>query len=177
MNRITRFSPGQAGRRVLLCAAWGLSLLGLQACTAVPSRLAPGLTRAEVLAQAGKPTAVYPLPQGGERLQYSELPAGVAVHDLDFDAQGRLVSARQVLTTAVLDSIRADQWTVQDVRTLLGAPRRVEHVATFLGDIWTYRFRDNGNDRFFHVFMDQGGTVRKTQYTDDFTSDPNRGRS
>ena len=138
----------------------------LSGCGAVPSRMAPGLSRAEVLTQAGRPTATYPLPVG-ERLQYSELPAGVAVHNLDFNAQGQLVRAEQALTLASLHRIKVDHWTAANLRQLLGQPYRVERVARFDGDVWTYRFQDMGSFRFIHIHLDSAGVVRKIQFTDD----------
>ena len=63
--------------------AWRARLSGaalavlLAACAFVnPTQIAPGTPRAEVLQALGQPTARYPLPDGGERLQYSRSRPG-----------------------------------------------------------------------------------------------------
>eukprot|EP01034_Spumella_vulgaris_P044267 gene44267-55035_t len=103
-----------------------------------------GALRAEVVARLGPPTASFPLPSG-ERLLYSELPAGFAAYNLDFDASGRLVRNEQVLTQARFENLPVGVWTTADVQRTFGAPLRVERVARFEGDIWTYRFRQNSD--------------------------------
>ncbi|HEY0201468.1 MAG TPA: hypothetical protein VGC24_07230 [Burkholderiaceae bacterium] len=155
---------------------WSVSFaaLALLAACAVPGWEKPGAQRADVLARLGAPTARYALPNGGERLQYSEMPAGVAVHNLDFDAQGRLYSVSQPLTPASLEQIRVDVWTANDVRLLLGNPMLVEHVAMFTGDIWTYRFLDMNSPRLVHVHIDPMGVVRRILYTDEVSGRDNQ---
>jgi hypothetical protein len=41
-----------------------------------------------------------PLPEGGQRLVYSQQPAGQQVYHMDFDARHKLVRVEQVLDTA-----------------------------------------------------------------------------
>ena len=82
--------------RAALCVRWGVRVLALVALACqlagcvLPARERPGALRAEVIARLGPPTATIALPSG-ERLLYSELPAGFAAYNLDFDASGRLV--------------------------------------------------------------------------------------
>ena len=80
------------GRKLL----WPLLALlaGLLAACAAPDRMPLGSSRDETLARLGPPTAVHRLPDG-ERLQYSYQPAGPWVHNLDFDANGRLRTLTQ----------------------------------------------------------------------------------
>lgn len=151
--------------RVLRGAAALALAAGLSAC-AVPSREPLGTQRAQVVARLGQPTAVHALPQG-ERLLYSQLPAGTEVYNLDFDAAGRLVRTEQVLTQARLESIPLDQWTRVDLQRTFGPPLRVERVARWDGDIWTYRFKQGSDPRFAHVHLDPAGTVRRIGFTDD----------
>ncbi len=133
---------------------------------ALPAREAPGALRADVVARLGAPTASFPLP-GGERLLYSELPAGFAAYNLDFDASGRLVRNEQVLTQARFENLPVGIWTTADVQRTFGAPLRVERVARFEGDIWTYRFRQNSDPRLAHVHLDRQGVVRLVMFTDE----------
>ena len=133
---------------------------------ALPAREKAGALRAEVVARLGPPTAVFALPVG-ERLLYSELPAGFAAYNLDFDASGRLVRNEQVLTQARFESLPVGVWTTADVQRTFGAPLRVERVARFEGDIWTYRFRQNSDPRLAHVHLDRQGVVRQVLFTDE----------
>lgn len=133
---------------------------------ALPAREKAGALRAEVVARLGPPTASFPLPSG-ERLLYSELPAGFAAYNLDFDASGRLVRNEQVLTQARFENLPVGVWTTADVQRTFGAPLRVERVARFEGDIWTYRFRQNSDPRLAHVHLDRQGVVRLVVFTDE----------
>jgi hypothetical protein len=151
--------------RALLAAA---ALAVLAGC-ASPAFEPAGTPLNAVLAKLGAPTGRYPLPEGGERLQYSELPAGSAVWNLDFDAEGRLRSTDQALRYADFNSIVVDVWTAADVTRLMGKPTKVERVASFDGPVWSYRFSDLNNMRLIHVHLDPGGVVRRIQYTDEVT--------
>jgi hypothetical protein len=133
---------------------------------ALPAREKAGALRAEVVARLGPPTAVFALP-AGERLLYSELPAGFAAYNLDFDASGRLVRNEQVLTQARFENLPVGVWTAADVQRTFGVPLRVERVARFEGDIWTYRFRQNSDPRLAHVHLDRQGVVRQVLFTDE----------
>lgn len=143
-----------------------LALAALVAGCALVSSEKPGAARAEVIARHGQPTAVVPLPTG-ERLLYSELPAGFAAYNLDFDAAGRLVRNEQVLTQTRFESIAVGTATAAQVRATFGPPLKVERVARFDGDIWTYRFRQNSDPRLAHVHLDRGGVVRMVMFTDE----------
>ncbi|MFT4241633.1 MAG: hypothetical protein QM569_05045 [Acidovorax sp.] len=146
-----------------LCLA--LAALLLPGCALVSSEK-PGTPRAEVLARLGPPTATIPL-QSGQRLLYSQLPAGFAAYNLDFDASDRLVRNEQVLTQTRFEAIPVGVWTLADVQRTFGPPLRVERVARFDGDIWTYRFRQLSDPRLAHVHVDRQGVVRLVLFTDE----------
>ena len=156
----TRRGGGVLARLALLVLAVQIS-----GC-ALPAREKAGALRAEVVARLGPPTAVFALP-AGERLLYSELPAGFAAYNLDFDASGRLVRNEQVLTQARFENLPVGVWTTADVQRTFGAPLRVERVARFEGDIWTYRFRQNSDPRLAHVHLDRQGVVQLVMFTDE----------
>ena len=152
-----------------LCALRGVGVLALAAQLAgcaSPAQEKPGTLRADVIARLGPPSASFAL-AGGERLLYSELPAGFAAYVLDFDAQGRLMRNEQVLTQTRFEQIPVGEWTAADVQRTFGAPLRVEQVARFDGDIWTYRFRQNSDPRLAHVHLDRQGVVRMVLFTDE----------
>ncbi len=147
---------------LVAAAAWALS-----ACSGVPQWEKPGAARSDVVARLGTPTAVYPLP-GGERLQYSQQPAGRQVHNLDFDAGARLVAVEQVMDPAVFARIGVGRWTRNDLLRQFGPPARIERVARWDGDIWTWRYLEAGSVfRQLHVHLDPAGVVRQVMSTDE----------
>lgn len=143
-----------------------LLALGLAGCM-VPQWQKPGMPQAEVEEGMGKPTLVVPLPEGGQRLIYSQQPAGQQVYHMDFDARHKLVRVEQVLDTAHFFALRNGVDTRDDVYRMFGPPAKVERVYSFKGDIWTYRFLDNTVARRAHVHIDPQGVVQKVMFTDE----------
>ena len=154
--------------QILLTAS--LLTLGLAGCM-VPQWQKPGMPQAEVEKGMGKPTLVVPLPDGGQRLVYSQQPAGQQVYHMDFDAQRRLVRVTQVLTLEAFHALRNGEDTRDSVMRQFGPPALVEHVASFKGDIWTYRILDASIARQAHVHIDPAGVVRRVMFTDERTFD------
>lgn len=150
--------------------------LGMLVGCASPGGAQIGATRADVVATLGAPVSETLLPGGGERLLYTTQPSGFSVFHLEFDVHGRLVRREQVLTQDRLASIPVGQWTVADVQRTFGPPMRVERVARFDGDIWTYRFMDDFYARRQgHVHIDRAGVVRLVMFTDEPQPGDDRG--
>ena len=166
-------SPARMDPRV---GAWAtaLGLAVFLAGCAHPLQEKPGASRAEVLQRQGPPTARHTLPEG-ERLIYSGQPAGRQVYVLDFDAQGRLQGADQVLTVERLQAIPVNAWTSDDVLRHFGPPALVERVARFAGVVWTYRYNEYGLFRLAHVHLDPAGVVRQVLFTDEFAARDDKG--
>lgn len=153
--------------KVLRCLLIAASSAVLTACVGIPENLEPGQTRAAVLERLGTPTGEYPLADG-TRLQYSRQPAGQQVYNVDLDAQGRLRRVEQVLDIQWMNrNIAIDRWTRDDVLRGMGQPARIEKVARFDGDIWTYRFLEMDIPRQAHIHIDPQGTVRRLVFTDE----------
>lgn len=138
----------------------------LAGCAGMPERIAPGTPRSDIESRLGTPSGVYPLADG-TRLQYSWLPAGQQVYNLDLDPQARLRRVDQVMELAWFHRIAVDRWTRQDVLLQFGRPAWVERVARFDGDIWTYRFLDATRARQAHIHLDPAGVVRRVMFTDE----------
>ena len=156
---------GMAARTVGLGLGLGLAML-LAGCSLMPERVPQGATRSEIESRLGQPTAVHVLPDGS-RLQYSRQPAGQQVYNLDLDASGRLRQTEQVMDAAWLQRIPVDRWTRQDALLHLGRPALVERVASFDGDLWTYRFQEPTGPRQVHLYVDARGVVRRVTYSDE----------
>lgn len=147
--------------------ALGMGLVALAAgCALMPERVPLGATRSEIEGRLGRPTAMHALPDG-TRLQYSRQPAGQQVYNLDLDAAGRLRRTEQVMDAGWLQRIPVDQWTREAALLNLGRPAIVERVASWAGDIWSYRFQELTGPRQVHLFLDAGGVVRRVMFTDE----------
>ena len=135
--------------------------------------IAPGSTREQVIAQAGPPARVVPLPGGGQRLQYTLQPFGQYAFMVDLDAAGRVVRSRQVLTATEFQRIEPGRWTAADVEREFGPPAKVDGVASFRGAVWTYRWRDPGGaDMFYWVYVDPQGVVQRAHPGMEFINTP-----
>ena len=120
----------------------------------------PGMSREQVLASYGTPTRTVPLPSG-TRLQYSAQPAGQWAIMVDLDAAGKVVGSRQVLNPQDFSRIEVGKWTRADVEREFGPPAKVDGVASWSGDIMTYRWRDGDQDMFFFVYLDAAKVVQR----------------
>ena len=141
-------------------AGAALGLLLMAGCAFTPVK--PGMSRQDVLASQGRPTAVVPL-ASGTRLQYSRQPAGQSAVMVDLDAAGQVVSVREVMALNELSRIAPGTWTRQDVLREFGRPASIDSVASWQGDIMSYRWRDSSlQDMFFWVYLDAEGRVQRT---------------
>jgi len=157
-------------RPALALAAFGL--LALAGCVSEPTRIAPGTSAAETIQRLGAPTGRYPLTGGGERLQYSRMPAGFEVIDIDVDAAGKVVSATQVLNEARFDhDIKVNQWRQNDVMAFYGRPYEIRQVSSFDGNVWTWRYKAVNERRLLHIYIDPAGVVRRYHTGDDLEFD------
>ena len=157
--------PGRALQALLL----GLLVWVLAGCMGMPERIEMGTPRAEIEERLGVPTGEYPLADG-RRLQYSRQPGGQQVYNLDLDASGRLRRLEQVMDINWLQRhIELDRWSRADVLRNLGRPALVERVASFRGDVWTYRFLEANSPRQVHLHIDPEGVVRLVMFTDEPT--------
>jgi hypothetical protein len=145
----------------------GLGLVALLVgCSLMPERVPLGATRSEIESRLGSPTAVHALADG-TRLQYSRQPAGQQVYNLDLDAAGRLRQTEQVMDAGWLQRIEVDRWTRETALIHLGRPALIERVASWHGDIWTYRFQEAAGSRQVHLHLDGAGVVRRVMFTDE----------
>ncbi len=149
--------------------AYAVFLAALSGCAFNPLySVTPGLTREEVVSRMGTPSAVVPLDKG-TRLQYSRQPSGRYVYMVDLDDSGRVRSIRQVLNAQDFARIELGKWTQQDVLREFGPPTTIDHVASWKGDIMTYKWFDVQN-MFYWVYLDGNGVVQRAHpgLEDDF---------
>lgn len=91
---------------------------------------------------------------------------------VDLDASGRVLSVRQVLNARDLARIEPGKWTRDDVLREFGRPTRVDRVASWPGDILTYRWYDL-QDLFYWVYLDGNEVVQRAHPGMEFVNAPN----
>ncbi|MDR0458157.1 MAG: hypothetical protein LBH10_03900 [Burkholderiaceae bacterium] len=168
--RAARFAPRVAGCGIALA-------LVLSGC-ALPVNVAPGMPASQVIAALGQPTARYTLPNGGQRLQYSQAPMGRRVYNVDLDAQGRAVGVEQALDETLFSRrIAINHWTRDDVLREYGPPMRAMTVHNFDGQIWVWRYYDPLAEPYrLYIDVDRGNIVRGYSTVDESLLLGGRGR-
>lgn len=136
MNFFSTRAPARLSRRGACC---GL-LLGLAACTAYsPRGLPPGADSAQVIERMGPPTGRYPMPDGGQRLEFARGPFGRHTYMLDFDAQDRLLRSEQVLTENNFYALKIGM-TRDEVLRRIGHPSEASYLPRQRHRLWSYRY-------------------------------------
>ena len=138
-------------------------ILTLSACAPLVRRgPAVGTPLAEVTARLGKPTAVYPEPDGGQVLEYRGQPMGQFQHMARIKPDGTLASFEQVLTSENFGKVKVDQWTKDDILRHFGQPAEISAVGFHNYEVWSYRYKEAGVwNSMMHVHFDQQGVVRQ----------------
>jgi len=148
-------------------AAFALATTLLSGCASW--RAAPvGATLEQVTARYGKPDAVYPVPDGGQMLEYRGQPMGQFQHMARMSADGHLVSYEQVLTTPNLARIQVAQWNKDEVLRNFGRPAEMGRDHATGLEVWSYRYKQDGLwNSFFNVYMNGRGEVARTDNSPD----------
>lgn len=153
------------GRRRTTAAVALAGWLAAGCASLVPGAVPLGTPIDEALQSLSFRTGDHPLPGGGRRLEYAKGAFGRQTWMLDFDAAGRLVGTRQVLTEADFATI-APGMKAAEVRTRLGRPADVFNVGWQRISVWNYRWFE-GDCVWFQVSIDAAGTVTETGYGQD----------
>jgi hypothetical protein len=144
-------------------------ILGLSACAPlVRGTPAAGTPLAEVTARLGKPTAVYPAPDGGQVFEYRGQPMGQFQHMARFGADGRLLSYEQVLTTDNFARVGIGRWNRDDILRQFGRPAEVSRERVNDDEVWSYRYKEKGVwDSLMNITFTKRGIVRRMEITPD----------
>ncbi len=151
-----------AGLFATLLALVGCERLGLD-------RLEPGQsTEADVRQVLGTPDHVREEVSGSRVLEFPRGPEGQRTYFVRLDAQGRFVSAEQVLRpdnfARVVPGMREDE-----VRDILGKPAAVATYAARPDEtVWTWRWlQDEREAMVFMAYFGPDGRVRRAESTAD----------
>ena len=148
-------------RLVLLLLA---ALLSACATPANDPRLVPGRsTVAEARAIYGKVTRIWPDAGGGQTLEYSQQPYGEHCYMLSFDAEGRLLTARDGLAPNERSRVQPGM-SMEQVERMLG--RELSRVAFSRSgeEVWDWNITPPGGFLLrFNVFFKEGRVVRTAE--------------
>ena len=144
----------------LACAA--IPALMLSACAGLGGP-APGATEAEVVAQLGRPTNIYP--DGGSRyLEYMHGPMGQTTDMARIGPDGRLQSFTQVLTMETFARIVPGVTRQEQVLRIVGAPSEVKFYRHVGMRGWNYPYKENNVwDSMMTIYVDDAGLVRRME--------------
>jgi hypothetical protein len=157
-------------QRTLLACAGALALAG---CAQPWQGYQPGADQSTVLARLGPPREVYDLPNGGKRLMWPTQPMGEYTTAADIDANGKIVSVRQVLQPNEFYRAEIGKWTRTDVLVNFGRPEETAYFPLMKREVWTYRYyEDNVWYMLYSFYFDDQGILRLTQKTPDPLHDP-----
>ena len=95
-------------------------------------------------------------------------PLGYTTIAADVSADGRIKSVRQVLQSAEFSQAQTGTWTKNDVLVHFGRPAESKYASQTGGDVWSYRYREDGVwHLLYNFYFDQGGVLRLTQQSPD----------
>jgi hypothetical protein len=148
--------------------AWIAAALLLAGCAQPWQSVQPGADVSALIARLGPPRETYQLPDGGKRLMWPTQPMGYTTTAADIDANGLVVSVRQVLQDTEFARARIGEWTRNDVLINFGRPVETSRFPRMQREVWSYRYMENNIDyMMFHFSFDDQGVLRQTQKTPD----------
>ncbi|MFT5591481.1 MAG: hypothetical protein ACI9ZF_003682 [Bradyrhizobium sp.] len=134
----------------------------------------PGATEAAVLDKLGTPTHRYTLGED-HLLEYAKGPWGQRTWMARIGSDGRLVSYRQVLTTAMFATLVPGVADKQQVLRTIGAPGETSSLPRIDMEVWSYAYKESDVwDSMMHVHFDRQGIVRQMLNGPDLRFDPDR---
>jgi hypothetical protein len=142
------------------------TLVVVLAGCATPASMPAGTGIDEVRHRWGAPTLEFALPDGGRRLLYATGPFGRNTYRLDFDAQGRLARAEDVLSEAHFNTEIRPGMTSEEVLRQIGPPSYTWGVRYHDQTVWSYRFV-SPFCLVFHVGITPQRTVEDSSYGPD----------
>lgn len=132
-----------------------------------------GASEAEVRAAQGSPAEIYRLKDGHTRWLYPTQPFGQFTYAAEFDANGKLISFRQVLRTLEFARAEIGKWTRQDILEQFGKPLETSYFPRMQRETWSYRFKhEDVWPSLYHFYFDPSGVLRLTQVSPDPMYEP-----
>lgn len=163
--RLATLSTGLAAVLVAACASYGTGSVRV------------GQTEAELVADMGPATGRYPLPQGGQRLEFARGPYGKHTFMVELGADGLVRRWEQVLSEAQFNQI-VPGMTTDELRFRIGRPGEVSGIWRG-ASVWSWRYETPFCQWFRVTVEPDGHHVRDAGYGPDplcEVHDPRDGR-
>ncbi|MEI2418394.1 hypothetical protein V8Z80_19615 [Orrella sp. JC864] len=140
--------------------ALGLAALAAAGCANI-EQVEPGTPLAQVQGRFGAPTHACPLPDGGQRLVWSQQPYGQYAWGTRTTADGRVGPVEPILTDEYFKRLDQGHWTAERILCEFGPPAVIERVGmpSVRQVVWAYRYRENHVwNSLMHLYMGPDGT-------------------
>ncbi|KQP40040.1 hypothetical protein ASF44_09870 [Pseudorhodoferax sp. Leaf274] len=119
-------------------------------------------TEADVRKQFGEPEKIWDAPGGGRTFEYSRQPAGHRNYMITIGPDGKMSALRQVLTPENFAKVQSGMM-MEDVRKLLGKPRRITPYDLQREVVYDWRYLDAPNrSMLFEVSFNRDYRVLRT---------------
>jgi len=130
-------------------------------------KLAKGISsEGDVRMVMGQPETVWEEEDGTRALQYPKGPEGARTWEFTIDNSGKLKDYRQLLTQENFSRV-AKGMSRDEVRRMLGKPRKVEQFKLKNEEVWDWRYLEGNVQRLFNVHFDMtSGKVTGTSSSD-----------
>ncbi|MDB5813682.1 MAG: Conserved hypothetical secreted protein [Rhodocyclales bacterium] len=139
-------------------------VLLIAACASFSS-IQPGQTLgSEVIARQGKPTHIWPEPDGGRTLEYSSQPFGVTSYMVRVGADDHVQRVENTLAPEGLARVQTGM-TREEIGHLLGTPRSKVNFSLSKEEVWDWTIPGTlpGDYQRFNVHFVDGKVVRTSR--------------
>jgi hypothetical protein len=119
-----------------------------------PTSVVAGDSKDDVLRKMGPPTAIYTMPDGRPRLEYTRMPAGRRTYMIDFDEAGRVTRWEQVADEAHFAAVVPGMRSAEVLRAIGPPSDRGEYRFPERGLIWSYRYESVPKCQLFRLAID-----------------------
>lgn len=138
-----------------------VSLATLAGCADMAQRTPPGAPLAQVESQYGKPDFTCPLPNGGQRVIWTQQPLGQYAWGANVGADGKIDRIQRLLTNENFRQLSEGVWSAERVRCEYGPPAQIDTVGlpNVRQVVWSYRYRESDSwNSLMYVYMGRDGT-------------------
>lgn len=152
-----RYVSGLASATRLAVAT--VSLVSLAACANI-AKTPPGTPASQMIQQFGRPTHTCTLDQGGQRLIWSQQPAGQEAWGTNTDVNGNVGPVTQLLTDEHFRVLKNGIWTPERLLCEFGPPAEKTAVGlpSSLQIVWSWRYMQDGVwYSLMHVYLGRDG--------------------
>jgi hypothetical protein len=148
------------GGRRATTAFLTLALSLLAGCADMAASTPPDTPLSQVIAKYGRPNFTCPLPNGGQRVIWTQQPLGQYAWGGNVGPDGRIDRVVPILTDAHFDVLSHGDWPAERVRCEFGPPARIDEVGlpNVRQVVWSYRYRENDTwNSLMYVYMGRNG--------------------